>query len=343
MDTSSQIPKYVLASLNHTATEDEDNLTKEWLRYDENRILFGKLKQIYRISGDLDNFKKFNLQEGENELKLKLRKYQQKVILLKIQKIAAIIVLPLLLASAWFYFQNSKLKNEIASTAIIQEIRTQPGLRSHLYLSDGTEVWLNTGSTINFPVIFKGGTRTVELEGEAYFRVFKNKKKPFIVKSGTIAVTALGTEFNVSAYKEDHSINTSLVEGSVLVQNILNKKQKTILSPNEQLIYEKQNHEFKKYSVNAEVVSAWKDGKLIFIDTPLQEVAIKLNRWFNADISIDDSSIGKYEYTATFTDENLSQVMELISLSAPFKIIVNGNPLADFKIKPGDKILIGKK
>ena len=343
MDTSRQIPEYVFASLNDTANEQETHLTNEWLRHGENELLYSKLDQLNRLSSDLHKFQKFSLAEGQRELKRKLQKSQRKVVLLKLQRIAAVVMLPLLLASTWFYFQNTKLRNEIASNFTMQEIKTQPGLRSHLFLADGTEVWLNTGSTLNFPSVFTEDTRTVELEGEAYFRVAKNKEKPFIVKSENISVTALGTEFNVCAFNGDELISTSLVEGKVLIKNHSNKNQEVVLAPDEQLIYEKESAHFIKKQVNAEEVSAWKDGKLIFNDTPLAEVAGKLNHWFNANISIEDPAIRKYEYTATFTNENLSQVVELLSLSAPIRILVNEAPVVDFRIKPGDKIRIERK
>ena len=319
MEQNKTIPDYVFDYLDNKATDQQKALTQSWLQQPENRLVFDQLKNIVRLSSDVKLFDKFDLQEGKIEITRKIRKANQTKRTFILQKIAAALLLPVLIISAWSFYQNNALKKEMAAIQITQEIKTQPGIRSSFLLPDGTKVWLNSASTVKFPSIFAGNTRTVELKGEAYFEVAKNKAKPFIVKSGAFSVTALGTAFNVCAYNDDNEISTTLAEGKVKISIGQHPENTYLLKPDEQLNFEKSTQKITKNMVNVYNVIAWRDGKLIFDETPFHEVVQKLGRWFNTDIKLADQSMDNYRYTATFTNENLAQVMELLSFSAPIE------------------------
>ena len=129
-------------------------------------------------------------------------------------------------------------------------------------LSEGTEVFLNSDSRLAYPTVFKGKERVVSLEGEAYFKVAKDAAHPFIVKSGNLQITALGTEFNVSAYPESQEIATTLISGSIRV-DYNNLTTSVILHPNEQFAYNRNNKKYDLSNPDMDDVTAWQRGELV--------------------------------------------------------------------------------
>lgn len=342
MKNEDQIPEYVVAILNRKANEQQTEMFSTWIKLAENKIFFGELEKINKLSGDLKLFDRFNLKEGMLSVHKKISRGRIIRFSSSIQKVAALLFIPIFIVASWYFYQSAQLKKDIAGMQVNQEIKSQPGIKSHFFLPDGTEVWLNTASTIKFPSIFKGKTRTIELDGEAYFKVFKDKNKPFIVKANELEVKALGTAFNLCAYSEDNKYSTTLEEGRVQIINSKVKGVNYILNPGEQIDFEKNSQKYSKSIVDVYNVIAWKDGKLIFNETPFHEVVMRLGRWFNADIKLTDETIANYRYTATFTNESLDQVMELLKLTAPIDYASNkreGLESAGFSRK---QILISK-
>lgn len=149
-------------------------------------------------------------------------------------------------------------------------------------LPDGTRVWLNAASKLKYPVIFAGDTRTVELDGEAYFEVVTNKKHPFIVIAGDTETKVTGTTFNITAYKEDDGVVTTLLDGEVYVYKNENELK---LMPGEQSISSK-NKPFSKRKADVEAVVGWKNGYFIFDDQDIETVLKNIARWYNVEIYI---------------------------------------------------------
>ncbi|MNK73274.1 fec operon regulator FecR [compost metagenome] len=160
-----------------------------------------------------------------------------------------------------------------------------------LTLSDGTEVWLNSASDLRFPFNFTGENREVYLSGEAYFKVAKNAKKPFIVHTGGTQIKVLGTSFNVNNYGV--KVVTSLVEGSVL--NIAGNSQ-VKLTPGYQSVYRDEKG-FQKEFFNAETTLSWIDGVYILDNTSIKELSDIIYRWFDVKVVVDNPEI----YQLTFT------------------------------------------
>ena len=187
-------------------------------------------------------------------------------------------------------------------------------------LPDGSNVWLNHNSSLKYPAMFQGDSRTVELTGEGYFEVAHNPKIPFIVKAGEIQIKALGTTFNIMAYPDEDKIETSLINGSVELQR-MEPNGKIIpllkMKPTDLAIFQKSNNEISTRTINDDRYFSWKDGKLIFNKEPIGEVVKKLSRWFNVDIQVKDPELLELTYTATFVHETLPQVMELIARVSP--------------------------
>lgn len=317
METHEHIPDFLMAYFHGEANEEQKQLAIEWLKSPENNKVFQQLKNIDSLTADLNLLRQFDLQEGKQQVR---RKYRvKKVVSLSVwmQRIAAILFIPVLLGGIWYYLQQNELRKELNVLMVTQEIVTQPGTKTHLFLPDSTEVWLNAASSLKFPSAFSGNERRIALNGEAIFKVYKNKKKPFIVSTSSMEVEAVGTEFDVSAYSGDLKFSTTLAEGKVKITDLLKPDQVMTIDPGVQVNYDTQNKTYKEENVRVQDVIAWRDGVLIFNETPFYEVAAKLGRWFNADIKINDQSIANYRFTGTFTSESLDQVMELLTLSTP--------------------------
>jgi transmembrane sensor len=148
-------------------------------------------------------------------------------------------------------------------------------------LQDGTQVWLNSASSLTYPVSFNGKTRSVELKGEAYFEVAQNKKSPFIVNARQSKVTVLGTHFNVMAYENRPSVNTTLLEGSVRLSA---GSQTAVLVPGEQGIADLNNARINVTKANINYAMAWKNGYFMFQNDTIEDIMEQISRWYDVEV-----------------------------------------------------------
>jgi len=232
---------------------------------------------------------------------------------------AAVLIIPLMVATGILVYQKINFKNE--QQFAIQEITTPLGVRSHIILPDGTGVSLNAESTIKFKVPFDQTIREVTLTGEAFFDVQKNPKVPFIVKSGNINVKVLGTRFNYKAYENENNVSVVLVEGKVSLNTTgAQTDENVILKPGDRAVYDKISNQTVLTNGKIDKYVEWHNGKLVFDETPMPEVAVQLGRWFGVEINVDDPQIKNYKLTTTFENESLHEILELIQLSSPIDI-----------------------
>jgi len=224
-------------------------------------------------------------------------------------KVAAILITGLIISTFFLYTKPEKQFN----LSTIETVKTPYGARTSFKLPDGSEVWMNSGSTLSFPKQY-AAIRNVELTGQAYFNVIKDGK-PFIVKTRLGAIEVLGTSFDVKAYN-DETFQTTLVEGSVKVSN--NSNQIATLKPGQQSIITPTN-EFSMKEVNTELSTSWKEGKLMFVKEPFANVAKALERWYNVKIELQGEKLKKLGYTGTIEMETFVEVLELINTTTPIK------------------------
>ena len=228
------------------------------------------------------------------------------------QQVAAILLLPLLILSAYLYFKPA---SQIAET--YQELFTPYGTWSVVNLPDGSKVWLNAGSSLKYPTQFSDKQRVVSMQGEAYFEVESDKEHPFIVKTKQLTVEATGTAFNVNAYAPDHVAAVTLVKGKVAVT--LDQKKTISLSPGEKIDYNLGTALYNVNKTNTYKWCSWKDGILIFRDDPLEYVFKRLGQTYNVEFILKDAELGKYSYKATFEGESLNEILRLLEMSAPIR------------------------
>lgn len=234
-------------------------------------------------------------------------------------RIAAVLFIPAILTSIILYYIQ---KTPVPSLPFaMQEISTPPGVRSKVVLPDGSTVWLNSESTLRFRVPFDNFSRDVSLKGEAFFDVKKNPDAPFMVLSGTARVKVYGTRFNCKAFAEEDKIEVVLEEGKIsLNSGGVEKVIEKVLKPGDRAVIDKADSQTKITNEKIEKYIAWHQGKLVFDETPMQEVAVQLARWYGIEVTINDPKILKYRITTTFDNESLTQVLELLRISSPIEI-----------------------
>jgi len=211
-------------------------------------------------------------------------------------------------------------------------------------LPDGTEVWQNAGTTLKYPAQFTRKNREVELIGEAYFHVSTDKKNPFFVKTsgGTVKVT--GTRFNVTTFAEDDFTAVVLEEGEVSYLP-LNGNKEVLLNPSQRLIYRKNSNSLARQEADVEKYISWTEGRLIFRNDPLSEVVFRLQRWYNADIVLNDPSgkLGQHPFTMTIQNETLPQVLNYIAQAANLELKKKEDSLIRDKTLVKPYYIISKK
>lgn len=231
-----------------------------------------------------------------------------------ITRVAAILLLPVL--SLLLYTKVSD-KDRYTANSNELEVEAPAGSRMNIEFGDGTKVWLNHGSKLRYPYRFDSNCRKVFLTGEAYFMVAHNKNVPFIVSTKNLDIKATGTEFNVSAYADDNIVETTLVEGQVGIYERGSSIRMKALEPGDCIKYNSLKNNCTMESGDIQKYIAWKDGFLIFKNDSIPEIAKKLERWFNVGVKILNKNVKEFTCTATFSEETLSQVIELMSLPSP--------------------------
>jgi ferric-dicitrate binding protein FerR (iron transport regulator) len=229
---------------------------------------------------------------------------------------AAIMFLPFILTSFFLYQTIRGYENAPVEQI---EISSAQGLVTKIMLPDGSEAWLNSGSTLSYPQRFTDGKRRVLLTGEAYFKVQSDKSNRFEVQTnGGLLVSSYGTEFNVFAYDEESTIEVTLTTGNIEV-SVDGITDVLSITPRQQVIFNKENGEYSIEDVSLSVKTGWKDGKMVFRRAHMAEIVNRLSRHFNVDIRLEGEEIYGYEYSATFTTETLDEILYLLEQSAPVK------------------------
>ncbi|KAF0237261.1 MAG: anti-sigma [Prolixibacteraceae bacterium] len=229
--------------------------------------------------------------------------------------------------------QQSVKNNELNEKP--NQLMVPNGRRAYLTLSDGTKVWLNAGSKLIFPSVFALKTREVYVEGEAFFDVTKDAKKPFIVKTNEIDIRVFGTSFNISAYPGEKLIETVLVTGKVQIEynkRKLTKNEKTILAPSQYASFERDNHVIDVKDVDVNSYISWKEGWYQLDKLPLFSVATKLERYYNVKIIIDADSLKDVKITGKLElNDDIALVIENLAETAKFKYHIDNNTISIFQ------------
>ena len=320
--------------LKNRVSAHELNEVLRWIQDDEFRE-----EKILMISEDWNTYQETASQDEEATFTAIFDKIQEKIgqdhrklnhregktiplswVVTWLTRVAAILLLPVL--TILFYTLSEKKNLSEKYTHLVTdtlEVLAPMGSRTVVQLSDGSEVHLNYGSRIKYPQFFSGETRKVSLTGEGFFKVAHNPEKPFVVKAGSLNIKAVGTVFNVMAYPGDDVIETTLVNGKVILEQIgTNGSSKPIgtMLPGQHVGYHLRGGDISTTEGKVEKYISWINGKLIFEDTPILQVAERLSRMFNVDFQVKEE-VRNYTYSVKLEDESLSQILDLITIATP--------------------------
>ena len=287
------------------AVKENESLKKDFIQLQNLHALFSITPQKDDEKAGISFYKKF-------------RHYKKKRIIrktiLRYASYAAVIIC--MLTGSWF---GSYYYNESLSSVNPNKLYVPSGQRACVTLNDGTDVWLNAGSTLLYPAEFKGKERRVTLIGEAFFDIAKDRDKPFIVSTKGIDIKAVGTKFNVYCSPKTNYVCASLIEGSILVYEPEKETQNIRLNPNEQVYY--QNGVMRVQKIKNPSDFLWKDGIYNFENEPFGDIAKRLELYYDINIIVSDTSLEAREYTGKFRQlDGVDEILRIIQKIHKFKI-----------------------
>jgi transmembrane sensor len=339
---------------------DQVNELVNWIKlHNSNKRYFDEYCEIWITSKALSDNTRYNYSKGFLKFRQKIKSighnrfsWQITDYYKELFKYAAIFIIAFSLGGLLFYMSGKK---QVGMPKFgFNEIIVPRGARAQFSLSDGTKVTLNAGSKLKYNNRYGFEDREVQLEGEGYFKVAKDRKRAFIVNTSHVSVKALGTEFNVKAYPGEKTIETTLVEGFVEVKqrNKSKSSEVMILQPNQKLTFykdvatkvekpeqspgktkeklqpikEKVNAIHKLVTENIDVtpVISWKENRWIIEKQSLAQLAVELERKFDVRMHFESERLKTFRFTGTLVDEPIEQVLQVISISAPINYKFNG-------------------
>ena len=296
-----------------TLGEKEKEEVENWISLsEENRKIAKQICYIHHVTDIIDTVKQIDPKQALVKLDKRLSKRK------KINwwewgiRAAAVLFIPLFLSFFYFVFNQDKNYDRYV------EIRSNPGMMTKVELPDGTWVWLNSASYLKYPVSFEGEYRKVELLGEAYFSVQKDNGRKFLVDVGKgIELEVLGTEFNVDAYPDDKFVVATLVTGRVKFHCQQKGREVTYsMQPGQKVIYNLLDEKLLCTTTFVESDIAWKSGRIIYRDTPLEDALRTLSKRFDVEFRIVNPLLKKYCFTGTFINQRLDKILEHFKIAS---------------------------
>lgn len=296
-----------------TLGEKEKEEVENWISLsEENRKIAKQICYIHHVTDIIDTVKQIDPKQALVKLDKRLSKRK------KINwwewgiRAAAVLFIPLFLSFFYFVFNQDKNYDRYV------EIRSNPGMMTKVELPDGTWVWLNSASYLKYPVSFEGEYRKVELLGEAYFSVQKDNGRKFLVDVGKgIELEVLGTEFNVDAYPDDKFVVATLVTGRDKFHCQQKGREVTYsMQPGQKVIYNLLDEKLLCTTTFVESDIAWKSGRIIYRDTPLEDALRTLSKRFDVEFRIVNPLLKKYCFTGTFINQRLDKILEHFKIAS---------------------------
>ncbi len=341
----------IIKVLGRNADSEELDLFNEWINSsEENHSYYEQIRLILDQAKEAKKYSRIDMQKAWEKIGQKAvlpivnenhkKSFFNRNIAGTWIKIAAIFILSFGLGGATFYLMTNNKKIQTEGRKYYST-SAPLGSKSKIKLPDGSVVWLNSGSTIKCANTFEENERKVQLDGEAYFDVVKNADAPFYVVTNAVKIKVLGTRFNVKSYPEERIVETTLEEGSVNLGKI-GSAQTILLKPRQKAVFIKKegkindsdlkiNIGYRKEQfiiledVDTDLITSWKDNKLRFRSETFEDLAVKLERWFNVKIHIENEILKSKIFSGSFGEENIEQVMKALQVTLSFNYTIDKN------------------
>ncbi|MDD4191108.1 MAG: DUF4974 domain-containing protein [Mangrovibacterium sp.] len=293
------------------------------------------LSQIPEEKRNLDHL----LHEIHHDIRLRQSGNEKKAVYRVLRwasRVAAVLFIPLLSASLYFFWGHPGSGQEEAMLHLL----APRGSRVNFELPDGTTGTLNSGSVLQYSSRFSG-SRRVKLVGEAWFDVATDKRHPFTIDANKNQITVVGTRFSLSAWPDDQSTELILEEGKVLFESAaLNKILE--VAPGERIL--EKDGIIERTGVEPWKYTAWRDGKLVFRNDSMEELARRIARWYNVDVEVRGEGLKEYKFRGVFEDDPLEEVLRLLKITSPISYEIRDRRLnADGSFSRKHVLLTSKK
>lgn len=278
----------------------------------ENQKTFALLEEIHYAQKAQQRLLSRDSDLAFEVVQKKISEKKRRLLLQRVAVAASIFILLFSIGS-----QLIRKEGPLAASPTLVTVTAFDNSLTKIALPDGTEVFLNKGSSIVYPSSFSGKERNVKLNGEAFFKVAHNPDQPFVLsnKDGQYNIKVLGTEFNVQAYEGEEFIEATLVSGSIEL-DIPAIKSVKVLTPSQMASFSLSTNELQIAKVNTDRTVDWMYNRLVFRDTPMIDVLTKLSKFYNVDFKVDNKVINTYIFTGTFEDKPLSQVLDYMKIAS---------------------------
>ncbi len=290
-------------------SEFQSKFAEEWvqsMRQNEETDKQDRLKLHYEASAIIANSEK-------NKTRLRVKRHHT-------IRYAASFALIIIATASTLIFMN---RNNVRIESKMCNISIPAGEKKEIKLSDKSDIYINSASSLKYPQTFEKEQRVVELAGEAFFKITPDKKRPFIVNTGQISIKVVGTSFNVRSYDEDEWIGVTVSTGIVSV-SIFDENSSVQLTPSEELWINKKKHYFQKSKKDVLQASSWRDGYLYFDKAPIKDVINTLNRKYAVNITLERPA-EEYTITGEHDNKSLQSVLESICFITKLKYKKDGN------------------
>lgn len=316
----------ILKYLQGEASNSESLQLLDWLRQNpENFSYYEEMRDAWFAAGILqaeneslinERYKKLHtrIQQSSapsNTSLVSIRRFPQWL------KIAAMLVVAFLVGALVSSYPNWMTKGTVDKPVVVE---APYGSKLKMSLADGTQLWLNAGSRLSYSADYNHANRHVELEGEAYFQVAKNKKLPFVVQARNVEVTALGTAFNLSAYADDNLLQATLVEGSI---EVAENQEQVVLYPNQMITIDLQAslkgamaYQIEK-DINTKLYTSWTERRWIFDRENMLSFAKTIERRYDVEIIFAEESLKDYKISGSIEQQTLGQLLKALQLTLP--------------------------
>lgn len=318
--------KTLLDFLNGQLSTAERRAVLQWIEAsDENRQKYHMFKARHTVA----KFNTPHLNVEKGYLDVNKRTQANGKILRNILRAAAAVLLVVSTWLVWNMAPESPIpSSEINSVAYDQISATDRGENHEITLPDGSTALLNADSRLTWKSDFEEGSRDIHLEGEAFFDVVHDPRRPFIVHTGQIDVKVLGTTFNVRAYPDDAEPITTLVSGSVEVTG--QSQSKVTLRPLQTAVLDRRAERFEIFDIKENEAAPWRDGKLIFRDAPLENVIRDIERKYDVECNVESLEMKDFLFTGTFDNLTIEEVLRVLKISSDIDYKIEGKSIELF-------------
>jgi ferric-dicitrate binding protein FerR (iron transport regulator) len=340
-----EINELILKVLANQATPGECVILEEWVKKsDDNKRFFLRFRNVWLASSQAVKYDKGSISLGLEAVNKKIKSsHSGETVLPEIRNLhdkkrsymfyirtAALWIFLVGLGAvlSMLFVKPARILNLNSKVSVMAPM----GSKALTVLPDGTVIWLNAGSKIEYKISDDKPVREVTLEGEAYFNVSKDPDHPFTVNAREMIIKAYGTEFNVKAYPEEKEVETTLVKGSVSVEIRNKPSNKTLLKPNEQAIYYKPSTDRSENflvtkGIDPSIYTLWINDRLQIRGETLDDLAVILERKYNVTIHFDDNTLKNLRFTGIIENETIEQILELIKISSNVDYHIDGREI----------------